>query len=91
MLIQIRSAVLVGDPQQLPPTVPVTTTAIVTATVTATVTGTQVQSVILVGDPQQLPPTVKAVDALKLGLGVTLFERLQYMGLRPLLLDTQYR
>jgi len=51
----------------------------------------QVQSLVLVGDPQQLPPTVKSRDATDLGLGITLFERLQRMGLQPLLLDTQYR
>ena len=45
----------------------------------------------LVGDPQQLPPTVKSRTALDLGLGVSLFARLQRMGMAPMLLDTQYR
>ncbi|KXZ45751.1 hypothetical protein GPECTOR_51g737 [Gonium pectorale] len=51
----------------------------------------QVQQLVLVGDPQQLPPTVKSREAEQLGLGLPLFERLQLMGLSPLLLDTQYR
>ncbi|KAG2495801.1 hypothetical protein HYH03_006043 [Edaphochlamys debaryana] len=49
------------------------------------------QQVVLVGDPRQLPPTVKSREAQGLGLGLPLFERLQLMGLAPLLLDTQYR
>lgn len=52
---------------------------------------TQVQSLIMVGDPQQLPPTVRCQEAQRLGLGFSLFERVQAMGLKPLLLDTQYR
>ncbi|KAG2453966.1 hypothetical protein HYH02_001012 [Chlamydomonas schloesseri] len=51
----------------------------------------QAQQVVLVGDPRQLPPTVKSREAEALGLGLPLFERLQLMGLQPLLLDTQYR
>ncbi|GAX73483.1 hypothetical protein CEUSTIGMA_g935.t1 [Chlamydomonas eustigma] len=49
------------------------------------------ESLLLVGDPQQLPPTVRSRQAEELGLGISLFERLQKMGLQPLLLDTQYR
>lgn len=52
---------------------------------------TQVESLLLVGDPQQLPPTVRSHSAEKLGLGTSLFLRLQTMGLKPMLLDTQYR
>lgn len=51
----------------------------------------QVDSLLLVGDPQQLPPTVRSRAAEQLGLGTSLFARLQAMGLRPMLLDTQYR
>lgn len=51
----------------------------------------QVQSLVMVGDPQQLPPTVRCQEAERLGLGLSLFERVQAMGLKPLLLDTQYR
>jgi len=53
--------------------------------------GVQVESLLLVGDPQQLPPTVRSHSAEKLGLGTSLFLRLQSMGLKPMLLDTQYR
>lgn len=45
----------------------------------------------MVGDPKQLPPTVKCREAEKLGLGLSMFDRLQAMGLPPLLLDVQYR
>jgi len=45
----------------------------------------------LVGDQRQLPPTVKCRKAERLGLGISLFVRLQAMGLEPMLLDTQYR
>lgn len=46
---------------------------------------------VLVGDPQQLPPTVRSQEAQRLGLGTSLFDRVQAMGLKPMLLDTQYR
>lgn len=49
------------------------------------------QSLLLVGDQRQLPPTVKCRAAERLGLGTSLFVRLQGMGLEPMLLDTQYR
>ena len=39
----------------------------------------------------QLPPTVVSSSALAAGLSVSLFERLMANGLRPYLLDTQYR
>jgi superfamily I DNA and/or RNA helicase len=51
----------------------------------------QVESLLLVGDPQQLPPTVRSRNAEGLGLGTSLFLRLQAMGMKPMLLDTQYR
>jgi regulator of nonsense transcripts 1 len=44
-----------------------------------------------VGDQKQLPPTVKSRAAERGGLATSLFVRLQAMGLKPLLLDTQYR
>lgn len=50
-----------------------------------------VESVVLVGDGQQLPPTVKSKEAIKWGLDISLFDRLQALNLKPLLLDTQYR
>jgi hypothetical protein len=49
------------------------------------------EALLLVGDPQQLPPTVRSRTAAELGLGCSLMERLQAMGLPALLLDTQYR
>lgn len=50
-----------------------------------------VESAVLVGDGQQLPPTVKCKEAANIGLDISLFQRLQAMGVKPLLLDTQYR
>lgn len=49
------------------------------------------EALVLVGDPRQLPPTVKSRHAGALGLGISLYDRLQRMGLKSLLLDTQYR
>ena len=46
---------------------------------------------VLVGDQMQLPPTVTSLKAESCGLGVSLFERLERLGLRPDLLDRQYR
>jgi superfamily I DNA and/or RNA helicase len=51
----------------------------------------QVESLLLVGDPQQLPATVKSREAVDLGLSISLFDRLSLMGMKPMLLDTQYR
>lgn len=51
----------------------------------------QAQALVMVGDPKQLPPTVKCREAERLGLGLSMFDRLQAMGLAPLLLDVQYR
>jgi len=48
--------------------------------------------VVFAGDPFQLPPTVKSPDALKLGLGDTLMERLmKEKSVQHTLLKTQYR
>ncbi|MCO5595602.1 hypothetical protein L7F22_049647 [Adiantum nelumboides] len=47
--------------------------------------------VVLVGDPLQLPPTVVSSDAIKAGLDISLYQRLQECGLNPCFLDTQYR
>ena len=46
---------------------------------------------ILVGDQMQLPPTVLSRDAMKGGLGTSLFERLADAGIEPSLLSRQYR
>ena len=40
------------------------------------------ESVVIAGDPKQLPPTVVSMEAVKMGLQVTLFDRLQKAG-RP--------
>eukprot|EP00659_Diplonema_papillatum_P010226 gene10227-15725_t len=47
--------------------------------------------VALVGDHKQLPPTILSRTAELNGLGVSLFDRLVHAGLKPRLLDTQYR
>ena len=52
---------------------------------------TKALSGVLVGDARQLPPTVVSRDASDGGLGVSLFERLERLGMRPMLLDRQYR
>ena len=52
---------------------------------------TKALSAVLVGDARQLPPTVASRDALDAGLGVSLFERLERLGVKPDLLDRQYR
>eukprot|EP00963_Diacronema_lutheri_P011733 scaffold1440_cov332-Pavlova_lutheri.AAC.33 len=49
------------------------------------------ECVVMAGDPRQLPPTVTSQAALEAGLGETLFEKIQRIGLEPHLLDTQYR
>lgn len=46
---------------------------------------------VLVGDPRQLPATVLSQAADKLGLGVSLFERLERSGHPLVMLTTQYR
>ena len=52
---------------------------------------TKALSGVLVGDARQLPPTVVSQAAQRAGLGVSLFERLERLGLSPDLLDRQYR
>ena len=52
---------------------------------------TKALSGVLVGDARQLPPTVVSRAAQRAGLGVSLFERLERLGLSPDLLDRQYR
>jgi len=49
------------------------------------------QQVILIGDQCQLPPTVLSDVAETENLGESLFTRLVTQGVRPVLLDTQYR
>jgi regulator of nonsense transcripts 1 len=46
---------------------------------------------VLVGDAKQLPPTVTSREALGAGLGVSLFERMERLGVVPDLLNVQYR
>lgn len=40
------------------------------------------ESAVLVGDPRQLPPTVKSPPALESGLDVSLFDRLNILGIK---------
>lgn len=49
------------------------------------------QHLILIGDQCQLPPTVVSEFCQTEGLGNSLFSRLCQQGVRPTLLDTQYR
>jgi len=49
------------------------------------------QQAILIGDQCQLPPTVLSDVAESQNLGESLFARLVTQGVRPVLLDTQYR
>ena len=46
---------------------------------------------ILVGDHKQLPPTVMCRDASLAGLSTSLFDRLTNIGVKPYLLDVQFR
>jgi len=50
-----------------------------------------VEKMVLVGDHEQLPPMINSKRADLLGFGVSLFERLVKAGLRPTMLDVQYR
>ena len=49
------------------------------------------ERLILIGDQNQLPPIVASPIALEFGLGVSLFSRLVAGGLKPKLLNEQYR
>ena len=49
------------------------------------------ERLILIGDQNQLPPVVASPIALEFGLGVSLFSRLVAGGLKPKLLNEQYR
>ena len=49
------------------------------------------ERLILVGDQNQLPPVVASPLALEHGLGVSLFARLAAGGMKPCLLNEQYR
>ena len=49
------------------------------------------RQLVLVGDSNQLPPTVKTDKAMEGGLNVSLFERLQDMGISSMMLNQQYR
>lgn len=46
---------------------------------------------VLVGDHKQLPPTVLSAEAEKKGSNISLFERLINFGIKPYLLDVQFR
>ena len=48
-------------------------------------------SAVLVGDSKQLPPTVVSRDAVDTGLQISIFERMERLGLKVSLLDLQYR
>eukprot|EP00752_Nemacystus_decipiens_P008749 g7810.t1 len=49
------------------------------------------QQLVLVGDQNQLPPTVICPEAEDGGLGTSLFARLMHAGIKPVLLNRQYR
>eukprot|EP01025_Chloroclados_australasicus_P005026 TRINITY_DN11411_c0_g1_i8.p1 TRINITY_DN11411_c0_g1~~TRINITY_DN11411_c0_g1_i8.p1 ORF type:complete len:1025 (-),score=122.83 TRINITY_DN11411_c0_g1_i8:579-3653(-) len=49
------------------------------------------ECVVMAGDPLQLPPTVISTEAHQYALQRSMFERLESTGLKPLLLNTQYR
>ena len=49
------------------------------------------EKVICAGDPIQLPPTVKSTEAMKLGLGITILDRLSGKISSDHLLTIQYR
>ncbi len=52
---------------------------------------TRAMKVVFAGDHQQLPPTVKSKEAMKKGLGITLFEKCIDRTDTSVMLDTQYR
>ena len=47
--------------------------------------------VVLLGDQCQLPPTTSSEDAKKQNVELSLFERLLRGGVRPYMLEEQYR
>ena len=49
------------------------------------------RQLVLVGDHRQLPPTVVSRRAEKANFALSLFERLTLVGLKPHMLETQYR
>ena len=49
------------------------------------------QRLILIGDQNQLPPVVLCSENTEKGMGVSLFARLAAAGMKPCLLDEQYR
>ena len=49
------------------------------------------QQLVLVGDHKQLPPTVVSREAELAGMTLSLFDRLVRAGVKPYLLDTQFR
>jgi len=49
------------------------------------------KKLVLIGDPEQLRPIIKSSKAKKLGLEISLFERLQRAGLNTQWLEVQYR
>ncbi len=52
---------------------------------------TRAMKVVFAGDHQQLPPTVKSKEAMKKGLGETLFEKCINRTDASVMLETQYR
>lgn len=51
----------------------------------------KVESAVIVGDSRQLDPTAANLECINLGLYYGMHERLQSLGIKPFLLNTQYR
>jgi DNA polymerase III delta prime subunit len=49
------------------------------------------EQLVLIGDHKQLPPTIISFNAEKEGLSISLFEKLINKGIKPVMLNTQYR
>ena len=62
-----------------------------TQTLPCTLTHTCTHTHSHTGDQNQLPPVVASPSALEHGLGVSLFARLAAGGMKPSLLNEQYR